>query len=72
MVIRFQTIVKEQEQRNLYAGERISMTEYRSARQARKLLHVVYVVLGLISLCIIFRLVEFSQGFDTYLATHEW
>ncbi|KAF7511053.1 hypothetical protein GJ744_005599 [Endocarpon pusillum] len=48
------------------------MTEYRSPRQARKLLHVVYVVLGLISLRIIFRLIEFSQGFDTYLPTHEW
>ena len=72
MAIRFQTKVKEQEQRNLYAGERISMTEYRSPSQARKLLHVVYVVLSLISLRIIFRLIEFSQGFDTYLPTHEW
>ncbi|ERF68815.1 hypothetical protein EPUS_06259 [Endocarpon pusillum Z07020] len=46
MAIRFQTKVKERERRNLYAGERISMTEYRSPRQARKLLHVIYVVLG--------------------------
>jgi RTA1 like protein len=72
IAIRFQKRLGGQERRNLDAGEGISMTEHRSPHQARKLLRIVYLALGLISLRIIFRLVEFSQGFDTYLPTHEW
>jgi RTA1 like protein len=72
IAIRFQKKLAEQERHNLDAGEGISMTESRSPHQARKLLGIVYLVLGLISLRIIFRLIEFSQGFDTYLPTHEW
>jgi RTA1 like protein len=72
IAIRFQKKLGEQERRNLDAGEGISMAEHRSPHQARRLLCIVYLVLGLISLRIIFRLVEFSQGFDTYLPTHEW
>jgi RTA1 like protein len=72
MAISFQRKVAKQEQRSLDAGEGISMTDYRSPHMARKLLNVVYSVLGLITLRIIFRLIEFSQGFESYLATHEW
>jgi RTA1 like protein len=72
LAIRFQKKLALQEQRNLGAGQGVSMTEFRSPHQARKLLKTVYLVLGLITLRIIFRLIEFSQGTDSYLNTHEW
>jgi RTA1 like protein len=72
MAVRFQKKLTQQEQRGFNAGQGVSMSEYRTAPQARKLLYVVYTVLGLITLRIIFRLVEFSQGFTSDLASHEW
>jgi RTA1 like protein len=72
MAYRFQQKVKKQEQSAFNLGEGVSMTQNRSPHQARKLLWLVYTVLGLITLRIIFRLVEFSQGFTSYLPTHEW
>lgn len=72
IAVGFHKKLKQQQQRNLEVGEGQSMTDFRSPHQARKLLYLVCAVLGLITLRIIFRLVEYSQGFESYLATHEW
>ena len=72
MGVRFQKKLARQERHSFDAGQGVSMSDFHSPRQARKLVYVVYAVLGLITLRIISRLVEYSSGFDSYLATHEW
>jgi RTA1 like protein len=72
MAYRFQRKLAQQERQYSEAGQGISMTEFRSPQQARKLLYLVYTALGLITLRIIFRLIEYSQGFTSALVKHEW
>lgn len=68
----FQRKLMQQEQRHLEAGQGVSMAGVRAPHNARRPLTAVYVVLGLITLRIIFRLVEFSQWYESYISTHEW
>ncbi len=72
MAFTFQKKLALQQQGNLEAGEGVAMTGFRSPYDARKLLWIVYIVLGLITFRIIFRLIEFSQGINSYIPTHEW
>jgi len=72
LCVRFQLNVRRREQADVLGGEGEHMTAYNTARNARRLLWLLYAVLGLIVYRNIFRLVEFSAGTVSTITTHEW
>src|SRR5262249_54294190 len=72
LCVRFQVDVRRREQGEELRGDGEHMTAYNTARNARRLLWLLYVVLALIVYRNIFRLVEFSAGTLSTITTHEW
>ena len=72
LCIRFQLKITRQEQSTLEAGQGVHMTDFKSPLQARRLLYLLYFVLGLIVYRNIYRLIEFSSGVESSITQHEW
>lgn len=69
LCIRFQLKISRQEYSS-YKG--VHMTDIKSPVQARRLLFLLYLVLGLIVFRNIYRLIEFSAGVYSNITEHEW
>jgi hypothetical protein len=72
LCIRFQLKIRRQEQSGLIAGQGIHMKDFNSPINARHLLYLLYLVLGLIVFRNTYRLVEFSSGVLSNITMHEW